>query len=242
MPDHHQPHPIPLTPLSLVLTRARSSLGSVRLDSIRFDFYSGLGSNRPRLRLLSCNSTVHPRSVHSLLPILLLLLRFLLLRFLLLLGPVAARYPASPIPTSRHRAHPPIPNQSTAMCYFEQTRWACGYWRWGHFRQQCNKEYRMGETCGLKLVYETKTEPDVCKLCHDTEKKQRRYDKMYRDVQRWQREGNRSATIERTCGEMHDVMGQIYRMREEHDHRLQSLGQVRMKHVHFLTFLSLTRL
>ncbi|KAH7130000.1 hypothetical protein B0J13DRAFT_588214 [Dactylonectria estremocensis] len=112
------------------------------------------------------------------------------------------------------------------MCYFEQTRWSCGYWRWGHFRQQCNKEYRMGETCGLKLVYETRTESDVCKLCHDTEKKQRRYDKMFRDVQRWQREGNRNATIERTCSEMHDVMGQIFRMKEEHDHRLQSLGQV----------------
>ncbi|EXK80461.1 hypothetical protein FOQG_15004 [Fusarium oxysporum f. sp. raphani 54005] len=111
------------------------------------------------------------------------------------------------------------------MCYFDQTRWACGYWRWGHFRQQCNKEYRMGETCGLKLVYETRTERDVCKLCHDTEKKQRRYDKMYRDVQRWQRERNRNATIERTCAEMQEVLGQIYRMREEHDHRLQSLGQ-----------------
>ncbi|KAL9476179.1 hypothetical protein ACSS6W_006020 [Trichoderma asperelloides] len=111
------------------------------------------------------------------------------------------------------------------MCYFEQTRWSCGYWRWGHFRQQCNKEYRMGETCGLKLVYETKVEHDVCKLCHDTEKKQRRYDKMYRDVQRWQMEGNRSATIERTCGEMEEVVGQIKRMRDEHGHRLQSLGQ-----------------
>ncbi|KPA42348.1 hypothetical protein FLAG1_04776 [Fusarium langsethiae] len=86
------------------------------------------------------------------------------------------------------------------MCYFDQTRWTCGFWRWGHFRQQCNKEYRMGETCGLKLVYETKDERDACKLCHDIEKKQRRYDKMWRDVQRWQREGNRNATIERTCG------------------------------------------
>ncbi|KNB13979.1 hypothetical protein FOXG_12615 [Fusarium oxysporum f. sp. lycopersici 4287] len=111
------------------------------------------------------------------------------------------------------------------MCYFDQTRWACGYWRWGHFRQQCNKEYRMGETCGLKLVYETRTKRDNCKLCQDMEKKQRRYDKMYRDVQRWQREGNRNATIERTCAEMQEVLGQIYRMREEHDHRLQSLGQ-----------------
>lgn len=87
----------------------------------------------------------------------------------------------------------------------------------------------MGETCGLKLVYETKVEHDVCKLCHDTEKKQRRYDKMYRDVQRWQMEGNRNATIERTCGEMEEVVGQIQRMRDEHGHRLQSLGQVREK-------------
>ena len=84
----------------------------------------------------------------------------------------------------------------------------------------------MGETCGLKLVYETRVEHDVCKLCQDTEKKQRRYDKMYRDVERWQREGNRSATIERTCTEMRDVLGQIYRLKEDHEIRLQSLGHV----------------
>ncbi|KAJ6786403.1 hypothetical protein PWT90_03373 [Aphanocladium album] len=108
------------------------------------------------------------------------------------------------------------------------TLWSCGFWRWGHFRQQCNKEYRMGETCGLKLVYDTKRETDVCKLCHDTEKKQRRLDKMARDVERWQREGNRRATIERTCGEMREVADQIYRMREEHFQRTSSLGQAGM--------------
>ncbi|OAQ58110.2 hypothetical protein VFPPC_11318 [Pochonia chlamydosporia 170] len=110
------------------------------------------------------------------------------------------------------------------MCYFDQTQWACGYWRWGHFRQQCNKEYRMGETCGLKLVYEIKVEHDVCKLCHDTEKKQRRYDKMYRDVQRWQQEANRNAIIETTCGEMQEISGQIYRLNEEHEFRVQEIG------------------
>lgn len=112
------------------------------------------------------------------------------------------------------------------MCYFDMTLWSCGFWRWSHFRQQCNKEYRMGETCGLKLVYDTKREPDVCKLCHDIEKKQRRLDKMARDVDRWQREGNRRATIERTCGEMREVAAQIYRMNEEHTQRTSSLGQV----------------
>lgn len=83
----------------------------------------------------------------------------------------------------------------------------------------------MGETCGLKLVYETLSDPDVCRICRDTEKKQRRYNKMYNDIQRWQREGDRKATIERTYGEMHDVIAQINRLNEEHELRLRSLGQ-----------------
>ncbi|KAL7805317.1 hypothetical protein V8C44DRAFT_341101, partial [Trichoderma aethiopicum] len=112
------------------------------------------------------------------------------------------------------------------MCYFEQTRWSCGYWRWGHFRQQCNKEYRMGETCGLKLVYDTIQDPDVCKLCHDKEKKVRRLEKMTKDVERWQKEGNRSATIERTEGEIATVKEQICNMEAEHAKRQFSLGQV----------------
>ncbi|KAL7931518.1 hypothetical protein V8C35DRAFT_309724, partial [Trichoderma chlorosporum] len=111
------------------------------------------------------------------------------------------------------------------MCYFEQTRWSCGYWRWGHFRQQCNKEYRMGETCGLKLIYETKPENDVCKLCHDTEKKRRRLAKMIQDVERWRMEGNRNATIERTEEEMAAVSGQIKAMDDDHLRRLQTLAQ-----------------
>ncbi|RDA89698.1 hypothetical protein CP533_5260 [Ophiocordyceps camponoti-saundersi (nom. inval.)] len=111
------------------------------------------------------------------------------------------------------------------MCYFEQTRWRCGYWRWGNFREQCPKEYRMGETCGLKLVYETRVEPDVCKICHDIDKKKRRYDKMCRDVQRWEREGNRNATIERTSDDMKLVQSQIASLRQEHNARLQSLHQ-----------------
>ena len=112
------------------------------------------------------------------------------------------------------------------MCYFDMTVWHCRYWRWGHFREQCTKEYRMGETCGLKLVYTTRYDAEVCKLCRDIEKKVRRHDKMNRDVQRWQREGNRAATIERTCSDMEEVAEQIERMRDEHDARVRS-AQVR---------------
>ncbi|OBS29652.1 hypothetical protein FPOA_03591 [Fusarium poae] len=107
------------------------------------------------------------------------------------------------------------------MCYFDQVRWSCGVWRWGQFRQHCIKEHRIGETCGLKLVYETKSEPGVCRLCSKTEKKQRRYEKMYRDVERWQQDSNRTAIVERTCGQMEEVASQIHLMRQEHNHRVE---------------------
>lgn len=110
------------------------------------------------------------------------------------------------------------------MCYYEMSRWRCGFWKWGKFRQQCNKEYRTGETCGMKLVYQTLDEPDVCRLCQDIEKKQRRIDKMSRDIDRWRREGNRTATIERTTTEMYEVEGQIRDKRQEHWERLNNIS------------------
>lgn len=105
------------------------------------------------------------------------------------------------------------------MCYFDQTRWTCGYWKWGNFRQQCNKEYRTGETCGLKLVYNTILESGQCKLCDQIQKKYRRVHKMQTDIQRWQREGNRSATIEKTEGDIQEISGQIQEIMNQHAER-----------------------
>ena len=105
------------------------------------------------------------------------------------------------------------------MCYFEQTRWVCGYWKWGNFRQQCNKEYRTGETCGLKLVYHTNYRSDYCKLCEQANKKQRRVGKMVQDVERWQREGNRRATIEKTQRDIEDIEVQIADLLGQHRER-----------------------
>ncbi|KAI1485188.1 hypothetical protein F4809DRAFT_641068 [Biscogniauxia mediterranea] len=109
------------------------------------------------------------------------------------------------------------------MCYFEQTRWNCGYWRWGHFRQQCTKEYRTGETCGLKLVYNTNQELDNCKLCKDIEKKQRKYKKLESDISRWHREGNRTATIEKAEKEKGEVSEAIHNMQYQHQQRQYSV-------------------
>ena len=109
------------------------------------------------------------------------------------------------------------------MCYFEQTRWNCGYWKWGNFRQQCNKEYRTGETCGLKLVYETHLIPAHCKICEQVTKKSRRMTKMYDDIYRWQCEGNRRATIEKTKDDIKDLDGQIRDLQGTHMERMMSI-------------------
>ncbi|CAI4220111.1 unnamed protein product [Parascedosporium putredinis] len=107
------------------------------------------------------------------------------------------------------------------MCYFDQIRWKCGYWRWGPFRQQCIKESRTGETCGLKLINQVYDHEDKCKLCYDIDKKVRRIAKMSRDIERWQGEGNRTATIERTQDEAVLVQRQMEEMHHQHWRRVQ---------------------
>ncbi|KAL1898475.1 hypothetical protein Sste5346_003378 [Sporothrix stenoceras] len=110
------------------------------------------------------------------------------------------------------------------MCYFEQTRWACGYWKWGNFRQQCPKEYRTGETCGLKLVYATVYRNETCKLCDQIEKKNRRLEKLQRDVERWQHEGNRPATIEKTQNDINEIAERVNRLYQDHVGRQASVA------------------
>ncbi|GAP89429.2 hypothetical protein SAMD00023353_4000680 [Rosellinia necatrix] len=105
------------------------------------------------------------------------------------------------------------------MCFFEQTRWMCGFWRWGHFREQCNREYRTGETCGLKFVYRTNDQPEVCKLCKDIEKKRRKLAKLESDLLRWSAEKNRSASIEKAQKDWGEVNAAIKVMDDRHNER-----------------------
>ncbi|KAK3934980.1 hypothetical protein QBC46DRAFT_424357 [Diplogelasinospora grovesii] len=91
------------------------------------------------------------------------------------------------------------------MCFYDQTRWGCGFWKWGNFREQCNKEYRISETCGLKLVFETEYRQDACNLCGQIAKKQRRLAKMTNDIERWRRDGNRLATVKKTESDLTKV-------------------------------------
>ncbi|KAK0726804.1 hypothetical protein B0T26DRAFT_637287 [Lasiosphaeria miniovina] len=106
------------------------------------------------------------------------------------------------------------------MCFFDQTRWACGFWRWGNLRQQCTKEYRIGETCRLKLVFETSHRPDHCKTCEQIVRKQCRIAKMKKDIARWTREGSLMATIEKTERDIVKLQRSISTLSEQHGKRL----------------------
>jgi len=85
------------------------------------------------------------------------------------------------------------------MCFFDQYKYACGDFKWGYFRQHCAKEYRTGETCGMKLVMQTYEMPNAeqCKLCTKIETKLSRIHKEEDRIRRWEREGSsRKASIE----------------------------------------------
>ncbi|KAL2116098.1 hypothetical protein VTJ04DRAFT_10353 [Mycothermus thermophilus] len=109
------------------------------------------------------------------------------------------------------------------MCYYDQEKWDCGWWKWSRFRYQCSHEHRMGETCGLKLINETIFKTGKCKKCEDKDRKERRLAKMNADIDRWQREGGRWATIERTENERQQLINQINALQSEHDARMRSL-------------------
>jgi hypothetical protein len=119
----------------------------------------------------------------------------------------------------------PVPSYDISpMCYFEQTRWVCGYWKWGNFRQQCTKEYRTGETCGLKLIFDTHYEAGKCRICEQRDKKERRVRKMMTDIERWRREGSRTATIEKTQSDIQEINAQIAALSATHDERVNALN------------------
>lgn len=102
------------------------------------------------------------------------------------------------------------------MCFFEQVVWACGYWRWSGFREQCYKEYRIGETCGLKLVYGVKYRKAPCGICNSMVRKSRMMAKKAADVDRWREQRLHPATVEKTEIEIATLQRQLSRLFHQH--------------------------
>ena len=117
-----------------------------------------------------------------------------------------------------------MPVQADNMCFFDQHRFACGDWKWGHFRQHCNREYRTGETCGMKLIMTTVPNQQKCKLCDKLDTKQRRRNAEMDRINRWQREGGKfRASIDRSYDTVKTLDREIYDLRHERQRRLQAI-------------------
>lgn len=75
------------------------------------------------------------------------------------------------------------------MCFYEQTIFSCEDYKWGRFRAHCAKEYRTGETCGMRLIYEASRVPQKCNTCKRVEVIQRKIAASQDRIYRWNREG-----------------------------------------------------
>jgi len=86
------------------------------------------------------------------------------------------------------------------MCYYERVDYACRDWKWGNMKQQCQREWRTGETCGAKLFHDlwTTSDPGVCRICQDIQVKKRRIKREEENLARWRREPHKfRASIEK---------------------------------------------
>ncbi len=77
------------------------------------------------------------------------------------------------------------------MCFYDQSIFTCGDFKWGNVREHCDKEYRTGETCGMKLVMQTFAVSGKCRVCLKIETKQRRIEAEIDRIRRWKREGSK---------------------------------------------------
>ena len=75
------------------------------------------------------------------------------------------------------------------MCFYDQQIFSCGDHKWGRFRAHCNKEYRTGETCGMKLIFEASGVMNICPMCKKYEVIVRKITQAGERVARWKSEG-----------------------------------------------------
>jgi hypothetical protein len=101
------------------------------------------------------------------------------------------------------------------MCFFEMTRFACGDWKWGNFKVHCNREYRIGETCGMKLVHSTYHCENKCSRCDKVDTKLRKRQKLVERITRWQAENRLPASIQKGLEEVAVIDKEIQALYDE---------------------------
>ncbi|KAI9048816.1 hypothetical protein LZ554_007647 [Drepanopeziza brunnea f. sp. 'monogermtubi'] len=110
------------------------------------------------------------------------------------------------------------------MCFYDSYVMACNCGKWGHFRQHCSKEYRTGETCGMKLVMNRYSKPEKCKICTKIDTKQRGIVKEEDKIRRWKRETNRVNSIEKAEETIEGLKQDLQRLYQEREIKRNSLN------------------
>ena len=103
------------------------------------------------------------------------------------------------------------------MCFYDQTVLACGDFKWGNCRQQCAREYRSGETCGLKLVMTCYADNSTkCKTCLRIDTVSRKRQKECDNIRAWEKDEKagkkRSASIEKAYNAIADYDSELSRL------------------------------
>ncbi|KAF1955405.1 hypothetical protein CC80DRAFT_415565 [Byssothecium circinans] len=96
------------------------------------------------------------------------------------------------------------------MCYFDQTLFTCGDWKWGLMHQFCSKAPYLGEGCRMKLIWTTQYNDQKCRICCQIEIKKRRVRRLEERVRRWGLDKERwRASIELAKDDMLELNRQI---------------------------------
>ncbi|PMD65716.1 uncharacterized protein K444DRAFT_519446 [Hyaloscypha bicolor E] len=103
------------------------------------------------------------------------------------------------------------------MCFYDANEMACQCWKWGHFRQHCAKEYRTGETCGMKLVMNRYKLAEKCKICTKIDTKERSIRKEEDRIRRWRKEHGRTASIAKAEEDIYAYQCDIQRLLHERE-------------------------
>jgi hypothetical protein len=110
------------------------------------------------------------------------------------------------------------------MCFYEQVVHACGDYKWGRFKQHCNKEYRTGETCGMKLVMDVVRVGVKCTTCARIDTKLRRRAQEVDRIRRWEAERSNPYSVATAKETVAQLDMEIYQLQAERRVRMSRLN------------------
>ena len=95
-------------------------------------------------------------------------------------------------------------------------------------KQRCDKQHRMGETCGRKLVHGDYVTDSLekCRFCKDIATKERKLEKEKQNIARWRKEGKTfQSSIEKAENEIEHLNEAIRDLEKRRPKNIAGLSQ-----------------